>query len=331
MISVPMQSCFSELDPQSIIDEVEKKYSLELTNFCRPLSSYINRVFELRSEPEQRYVVKFYRPDRWTKDAIEEEHQFLFELQKAEIPVIAPMLNKSGQSLLHYKNIYYTLFEYRGGRSSDEFTPEQWVALGRLLGRIHNIGATVQKSTRITMLPHKSFEDQLVYLLDGGFIPGELEIEYENLTLSILEMIEPLFKGREMIRIHGDLHSGNLIQRPDEGFYVLDFDDMAIGVPVQDFWMLLPGYHHECQQEIDLFLQGYQLFRPFDTGSLVLIEALRVMRYIHFCSWCACQVADGAYKQIDESWGSVGFWQKELQDLREQRDRIEQVLNVNES
>ena len=101
---------------------------------------------------------------------------------------------------------------------------------------------------------------------------------YTQITTRIIDEIKPLFAGSESIRIHGDCHTGNLIYRPGESFYLIDFDDMAIGPPVQDFWMLLPGPLDESFVAVDLLLEGYETFRPFDRTSLRLIEPLRAMR-----------------------------------------------------
>ncbi len=35
-----------------------------------PLNSYENRVYQFQDEDRRRFVVKFYRPERWTADQI---------------------------------------------------------------------------------------------------------------------------------------------------------------------------------------------------------------------------------------------------------------------
>ena len=97
---------------------------------------------------------------------------------------------------------------------------------------------------------------------------------------------------------------------------------MAMGPPVQDIWMLLPGDLDESFVELDLFLEGYETFRPFDRRSLRLIEPLRAMRFIHYMAWCAHQVeGDGLTRAVD-GFGSVDYWRREIADLVDQRERI---------
>ena len=82
-------SAFLHLTPDLVLGLVEKALDIRCTNLCRPLASYINRVYELEGEDGEGLVVKFYRPGRWTRAALQDEHEFLLELASREIPVIA--------------------------------------------------------------------------------------------------------------------------------------------------------------------------------------------------------------------------------------------------
>ena len=141
---------------------------------------------------------------------------------------------------------------------------------------------------------------------------------FRTVTDELIAEISPDFEGQEGIRIHGDCHSGNLIYRPGESFYMIDFDDMLVGSPVQDIWMLLPGTPDECRVELALLLEGYEMFRPFDRRTLSLIEPLRAMRFIHYISWCGWQYAEDGETKIDAAFGTYNYWQKELADLNDQ-------------
>ncbi|MBU2538331.1 MAG: serine/threonine protein kinase [Proteobacteria bacterium] len=313
---------FQRLTPEIVLGLVEKGLDIRCTNLCRPLASYINRVYELEGEDGEGLVVKFYRPGRWAYAALQDEHEFLLELVGREIPVIAPLVLQGNSSLGEHEGMYFAVFPKCGGRSSDEYTDEQWLEIGRLLGRTHAVGAGRVPEGRITMTPDKSTRQQVDYLLAGDFMDADLASQFGELATTLIAEINPLFKNTEMIRIHGDCHFSNLIYRPGESFYLIDFDDMALGPPVQDFWMLLPGYREETFAEIDLFLEGYETFRDFDRRSLRLIEPLRAMRYIHYMAWCAYQVAEEGLSRVAPDFGSHDYWQREIRDLAEQLQRI---------
>ena len=295
---------------------------IRCTNLCRPLISYINRVYELEAEDGKGLVVKFYRPGRWSQAGLQDEHDFLHELAGHEIPVVAPLILRDGSSLGSHGNIFFAVFPKKGGRSFDEYNDDQWLELGRLLGRTHSVGAMHLPKDRLTMAPDRSTRQQVDYILAGGFMPRDMQGRFKDLTDTLIHEIGPLFKNTGMIRIHGDCHFSNLIYRPDESFYLIDFDDMVVGPPVQDFWMLLPGYREDSLAEIEIFLEGYEMFRDFDMSSLRLIEPLRAMRYIHYTAWCAYQFAEDGETRVDADFGSRQYWQTEMADLADQLERI---------
>ena len=301
---------------------VEKALGVRCNNLFRTLNSYINRVFEIETVGKVRMVVKFYRPGRWSKEAILDEHRFLLNLVEQEIPVIAPLVFQNGETVAESDNLLFSVFPKLGGRSVDEFNDDQWLQLGRLLGRVHKVGEAVKAKHRITMAPQRSTKQQLAYLLKSPCVPDEMKPLLEKAVCDIITDIQPLFAKTENIRIHGDCHFSNIIQRPGESFYLIDFDDMAMGPPVQDIWMLLPGEVDESFVELDLFLEGYETFRPFDRRAFRLIEPLRAMRFIHYMAWCAHQVeGDGSTRAID-GFGSQDYWSREIADLVDQRERI---------
>ncbi len=313
---------FHSLSPNLVINLVEKALAKKLTNFCLSLTSYINRVYELRSEDGDGIVVKFYRPGRWSREALQDEHDFLAELTEHELPVVAPLSFANGATLEEFQGMYFTLFPKRAGRPLDEPNDEEWMQLGRLLARVHNVGAGANPRDRITMAPEASTRANCDLILQGNFIPPDLCDEYRAVTDTLLALITPMFEDKERIRIHGDCHQGNIVNRLDGQFYLIDFDDMALGPAVQDFWMLLPGHARDCLMPISMFLEGYETFRTFNRSMLDLIEPLRAMRYIHYCAWCAVQVADGGFARVAPDWGSEHYWRREIKDLRMQIDEI---------
>ncbi len=91
---------FSGLNPDTILDALEDQ-GIFLQSGLLALNSYENRVYQFQAEDNQRYVVKFYRPGRWTDTQIEEEHAFALELAENEIPIAAPLLI-NGETLHHH-------------------------------------------------------------------------------------------------------------------------------------------------------------------------------------------------------------------------------------
>ncbi len=316
------QCAFETLTPEVVLSAVEEALGMYISNLCRPMNSYINRVFELADEDGEGLIAKFYRPSRWSRQALQEEHDYLLELEKAEVPVIAPLPLADGTTLGRTGSVYFAVFPKKWGRNVDEYTDDQWLELGRLLGRVHAVGAGGSAPARLTMHPQESTRSHIRFLLEHGNIPPRLQPRFQELTTAIIEQSTPLFTDMELIRLHGDCHNANLIYRPDESFYIIDFDDMVTGPPVQDFWMLLPDAPEKSLVEIDIFLEGYRTFRDFDIRSLRLIEPLRAMRFIHYMAWCAHQVLEDGSSVIMPDFGTREYWQREIDDLGDQLQRI---------
>lgn len=81
---------FDTLSPDLIMAALEG-VGLRVDSGLTALNSYENRVYQFTDEERRRYVVKFYRPERWNAAQIEEEHQFSLDLANAEVPAVAPL------------------------------------------------------------------------------------------------------------------------------------------------------------------------------------------------------------------------------------------------
>ena len=100
MNSIP-EYTFAGLGPDTVLDALDT-LGMQGDGRLLALNSYENRVYQVGMDQGPPIVVKFYRPGRWTDDAIHEEHQFCAELVIDEIPVVAPMM-LHGAMLHHYQ------------------------------------------------------------------------------------------------------------------------------------------------------------------------------------------------------------------------------------
>ena len=311
-------SPFSRLDPETVLSSIERATGRRLLNVCRPHASYINRVYEVQDEDGDFLVAKFYRPGRWSFEALEDEHRFVADCAARELPVISPLPLAGGSPLSSCDGIHFAVYPRCGGRLVDEYSDEQWLELGRLLGRLHAVGSLHQAPARNRLHPGQTSREHLDYLRANDLIPVHLQAEFLEVVEELLTLINPIFEGVDYIRLHGDCHNSNLIHRPGESFFIIDFDDMVVGPPIQDLWMLLPGYLEESRVELALLLEGYEMFHPFDRSTLNLVEPLRAMRFIHYMSWCAKQYVEDGATRVNEDFGSQAYWQQEIADLKDQ-------------
>ena len=312
-----MSHPWKSLTEAFVLDSVESVIGRKLSNVCIQRNSYINRVFELQwVDGSQTLIAKFYRPSRWTREMIDTEQNFVATLSRAELPVIAP-LRFGEQSLFQTQEFLFALFPKKGGRAIDEFDKETWLQVGRLLGRTHLISATLPPTQRIEWRPAVASTKHLEILAAQGLMTPEFQKPLFSTCQAFIKRFDPLFDDADRLILHGDCHRGNLIYRPDEGIYLIDFDDMASGPAVQDLWMLLPGTPEQCEQELAWFLEGYETFRDFPRSSLSFTPALRGMRLIHFAAWCALQADEPEFINHFPEWGSSRYWNELIKDLQE--------------
>ncbi|WP_319478029.1 serine/threonine protein kinase [Marispirochaeta aestuarii] len=318
-------SGFDLLTPELVLQAVTQAWGFSLESSLSPFPSYINRVYGLRDDDGREYVTKFYRPGRWSYEAILEEHQFLEDCREAELPVVVPVPDEEGFTLQdviavddegNEEEYLFALFPKRGGRNFDAEGEEEWLRLGRLLGRLHQVAGDREAEHRLVLHPQETTMSHIRELSD--LVHPDLRVEFEDFCLEAVEMISPAFEGLDYHRIHGDCHRGNILDRPGEGLLLIDFDDMAVGPAVQDLWLLLPGRRDECSRELNLLVEGYEEFLSFPRRSLDLIEALRFMRILHYSAWCARQRKDAGFFKHFPGWGSKAYWTKELEDLKDQ-------------
>lgn len=318
--NLPMSNNFFNLTPDTVIRAVERG-GFEPTGHCQALNSYENRVYDLMLEDGSHVVSKFYRPGRWSREQILEEHSFLLELQNDEIPVCAPLAFPGGGTLSETDGILYAIWPRTGGRVPDELPDDEIGLLGRLCARIHNNGAAFSASHRIELTGESYGLKPLDFLEKNGFLPLHCRDRYRRAVNEVVEIYESLRKGVPMHRIHGDCHLGNLLHGT-AGWFFLDFDDFLNGPAAQDVWMLTPSRDAEGLRQREVFLEAYRQFRDFDSSWLRLIEPLRALRYIRYAAWIAQRWDDPAFPAAFPHFGTEQYWEEETADLEEQLEFI---------
>ncbi len=309
---------FAELDPDRILEAVEA-LGFVCDGRVLALNSYENRVYRIGRENDKPMVVKFYRPERWTDEAIREEHSFSAELVAADISVVAPLMINE-QTLHHDEALRFALFPMQGGHAPEPGDKETLIHIGRALGRLHSVGASKNFNHREKLGIKNKAEQPVHYLLEAHWLPPALEDNFIALCEQLIDQIENAWQRAdnfETLRLHGDCHPGNLLWRDDTVHFV-DLDDALTGPAMQDLWMLLNGSRETRAQQLGWLLEGYEVFRKFNRAELHLIEALRAMRIIHYHAWIARRWHDPAFPAAFPWFESSRHWEGVITQLQEQ-------------
>ena len=317
--SAQAKQAFARLSPDQILDAVET-LGVRCDGRFLALNSYENRVYRVGLEDRSPVVVKFYRPQRWSDQAILEEHAFTLALASQEVPVIAPWVDRQGCSLHHQGPFRFAVYPCHGGRSPELDNPEQLELLGRFIGRIHALGA-VKSFVYRPRLDIESFAIKPSrFLLEQGFIPDHLVPAYQSLTDDLVAQLRISFErvGQvRSLRLHGDCHPGNILWGVT-GPLIVDFDDARMGPAVQDLWMFLSGDPAQMRIALEHLLEGYQRFADFNPAESQLIEPLRTLRLIHYAGWLASRWEDPAFPLAFPWFNTIRYWEEHVLTLREQ-------------
>lgn len=312
------QAPYAQLTPERVLAAVEA-LGLATDGRLLALNSYENRVYQVGLEDAAPVVVKFYRPGRWSDAAIAEEHAFAADLAAAELPLVAP-LSIAGRSLHHFDGHRLALYPRRGGRAPSLESAEHLQWMGRLIARIHGIGARGRFEHRGAIDLDTFLRAPRAAVLGSALLPAALASRYG----AAVDALEPLLRERfeqvqpHRLRLHGDCHPGNVLWT-DAGPHFVDLDDARLGPAVQDLWMLATD-----ARSLELLLEGYAEFRDFDYAELALVEPLRVLRQLHWAGWIAQRWHDPAFPQAFAYVGEARWWEQHLNDLAEAALRLQE-------
>lgn len=325
MSEVTEEPPYAKLTPDLVLAAIEAT-GLDCDGSILALNSYENRVYQAGTA-DGFVVAKFYRPGRWSDDAILEEHAFSLELVEHELPVVPPRV-VNGATLHELGGYRYAVFDRKGGRWPELASREDRLWMGRFLGRMHAVGATARfehrPSLSVERFGHRSVDE----VLSSEWVPAHLEEAYARIATDVIAAAERNFADTgpyRALRIHGDCHPGNVLWT-DSGPHFVDLDDCMNGPAVQDLWLFLSGGRDEMAGQLAGLVEGYQQFHDFDYRELRLIEALRALRMVHYTAWIARRWADPAFPRAFPWFAETRYWEDQVLALREQRAALDEPV-----
>jgi Ser/Thr protein kinase RdoA (MazF antagonist) len=229
-----------------------------------------------------------------------------------------PLELRHGDTVGEIEGLFFSLFPKHRGRLVDEFLRDDLSQVGRLIARLHNVGARHPANHRLTYDAH--YIEQSLDIIER-FIDPNLWSAYCESSEWLLEKYDQEFPADNFIRIHGDCHRGNLLKN-ETGFFLVDFDDFCNGPVGQDFWMLMSSCESENSEEKERLLSGYRELRALPEPEVNNLELLRAMRIIHYAAWIGRRWQDPFFPQIFPNYTSTGYWNEDLHALQSIIHRI---------
>ena len=311
---------FAELTPDLILDAIES-VGIYPESGLLPLNSYENRVYQFKADDNNKYVAKFYRPQRWTDEQIQQEHDFAFELSQQDIPVIAPT-QIDNASLFSHQGYRFCLFPSVGGRMFELDNLDQLEWLGRLIGRLHKVSHVSEFTDRPSVHFEQEAQAAKACLESLELIPDYLRSTFFNdLDILVEQTLEQCQTKYKSIRLHGDCHAGNILWQQGDAkseALLVDLDDCINGPAIQDIWMMLSGDRQNKLLQLDTLICAYEEFHEFDHSELALIEPLRARRMLNYMAWIAKRWQDPAFPRNFSWFATDKYWEQQVLAMKEQ-------------
>jgi Ser/Thr protein kinase RdoA (MazF antagonist) len=189
------------------------------------------------------------------------------------------------------------LFKWIPGRTLENYlNPSNYYKYGQVLAKLHNHASTL-KPLPAHINPKKwnkvfYYPDEPVVYNEPAYahlFPNERIEILEEVIQRANQVFEELFADLDtQILLHGDLHFWNVhLYRGD--LYVIDFEDILLGYPVQDVAVTLSyGRRRDGYQAWKAaFKQGYTSIRPWPSENERIMETLIAARSVMFINYVA--------------------------------------------
>ncbi len=274
----------------SIASYLADHYGLAQPVEVLELESGANRNYLVTSR-NQKYVYRLYTDHDFyirNPDAYRYELDLLAYLRQYGLPVPDPVIRRDGKRLSitdtstgsRNGDRCSALFHFFEGEEHIAWHPEvneqAVTSFGASVAAIH------QQADQFSR-PHCRHHFDLKYLLDGPLQTlesilkerrGEDLAFFKEYADFMRRQITGLGKGAEIYGlIHADLHVGNILYHPDNGFCILDFDQCALGWRAYDVatfkYNIIETVPDHLTDEIwRCFLEGYNQVRPLTQAEL---------------------------------------------------------------
>lgn len=239
------------------------------------------------ADEENRFFLKQYRFD--DRNRVKEIHRAKFFFHQGGIPIILPLKNKNGSSVLEVEQKLYALFPFvegkiikRVGRSKEAFA-----SAGKMLGKIHILSRD-NRSPQMDSQAHAWNKDKFLNsaeIIKKKILAQPKRTPFDELALKTLKYKVCIAKNnniryedfdfRNDHLIHGDYHGGNIFYNDDnEVGHIFDLENAKMSphtlevARAIDYMCFSEEYGPENFRAARTFIEAYNTIYPLDNKEL---------------------------------------------------------------
>lgn len=253
--------------------------SIECINF------EFNATFKISDISGALYALRININSKRSKSNLAAEVEFVrFLRQHSDIELPTPIALKDGTffgSAFHndsQRSLNFVLYSWLQGEEIGHTPQLQMVrGLGVLMAKMHEATSTFEFGGDASL---ELLRDPLWGQVNNLFGPAsKLNAENQNEFAAVIGKIDTflahLYSAGTPQPIHADLHGGNVLEFSGQ-LSVLDFDDCAIGYPLQDLATTL--YYLDTEEQDAALLEGYSSVRELPKFTREQMQLLLMQR-----------------------------------------------------
>jgi Ser/Thr protein kinase RdoA (MazF antagonist) len=288
---------YSTLSAAALGDHIANAYGFSGLS-CRLLVRNVSDTYLLR-DSHDKYIFKIYRDAHRKLNEIEGEVELLQRLKENNVPVAAPILDKTGNAIQQFHAAEGVrngvLFEYAKGKVHIQPNHQQLAIIGRELAAMHNVTANLTLSYPRPTYDYYTTLERPLALIAPRFAEFQLPDEYAFLkglaadTISAFDGLEPATFPYGYC--HYDFLPKNFHFDEADRLTFFDFDWAGRGHLANDLMIFCMQYfflvHHQlitreaADRDLDVFLQAYHRHRPILPVELKAIPHLGAMFWLY--------------------------------------------------
>ncbi|MCE7981135.1 MAG: hypothetical protein DYG89_08085 [Caldilinea sp. CFX5] len=267
-----------------------------------------NTIFRVDAANGERYALRISTPSQHSLNDIRIELTWLTELARdPTINVVKPVATQEGDYLTQVtlptvpETRCCVLFHWVPGRPlASQVSPAHVYTLGTITAALHDHAGTVRLPPDLTpMTWHTVFyyHHEPVVIDDPAyaalFTPARRELIHAVATVAEQALQALAQSPANRILIHADLHLYN-VHVARGRLYILDFEDVLLGYPVQDIAVTFAAFRRYPDGEAlqRAFEAGYSSRRPWPVQSASQLTALIAARDLMMINYAAQAEAD---------------------------------------
>ena len=247
----------------AFVEEVLEKYPIEAKSIeC--INFEFNATFKILTKTNEQFALRVNINSKRTKANLAAEVDFVQFLQRSsDINLPSPQSMRDGAyfgSAFHKDSgrfLNFVLYSWLAGQEIGHAPKlEHAFALGVLMAKMHEAtqGFVLSGDASLSQLRDPLWGQTNHLYGPQSSLSDENQDSFRSVLHHIDVVLAEIYKSGTPQPIHADLHGGNVLEDGGE-LSVLDFDDCAIGYPLQDIATTL--YYFDTQEQDRAFLDGY--------------------------------------------------------------------------